>query len=73
VFNYLGIGKIGDRAEQKIALASLIEPDHGTNIVASDMDYLIERLKAGCQQKQIELGGKYFSTLEKNEYNQIQK
>ncbi len=68
VFNYLGISKIGDRAEQKIALASLIEPDHGTNIIASDMNYLIERLKTGCQQKQIELGGKYFSSLAKPAY-----
>ncbi|MGF1589955.1 MAG: hypothetical protein ACFCU7_12055 [Pleurocapsa sp.] len=68
VFNYLGISKISDRADQKISLASLIEPDHGTNIIASDMNYLIERLKAGCQQKQIELGGKYFSSLEKNAY-----
>ena len=63
VFNYIGIGKIGDRSDGEIALASLIEPDHGTNIIASDMNYLIERLKAGCQQQQIELGGKYFSSL----------
>ena len=66
VFNYIGIGKIGELAAEKIALASLIEPDHGTNIIASDMNYLIERLKAGCQQGQIELGGKYFSSLSKN-------
>lgn len=67
VFNYIGIGKIGDLALDKIALASLIEPDHGTNIIASDMNYLIERLTAGCQQRQIELGGKYFSSLEKTQ------
>ena len=66
VFNYIGMGKIGDDAVEKIALASLIEPDHGTNIIASDLNYLIERLKAGCQQGKIELGGKYFSSLSKN-------
>jgi hypothetical protein len=65
VFNYMAIGNIGDRADAEIALASLIEPDHGTNIIASNMNYLIERLKSGCQQKQIELGGKHFSSLEK--------
>ena len=69
VFNYIGMGKIGDIAAEKIALASLIEPDHGTNIIASDLNYLIERLTTGCQQKQIELGGKYFSSLEKTHSN----
>lgn len=65
VFNFLGIQNLANQHDQ-IALAALIEPDHGTNIVAPDLEYLIERLKAGCEQGQIELGGKHFASLTPN-------
>lgn len=63
VFNFLGIHTIVDHYGSNIALASLIEPDHGTNIIAHDLEYLITRLKTGFGQGQIELGGKYFPSL----------
>ncbi|OKH28884.1 hypothetical protein [Chroogloeocystis siderophila] len=62
VFNFLGISSLAQRED--IALISLIEPDHGTNIIAADLDYLVARLQAGCSKKQIELGGKNFASLQ---------
>jgi len=63
VFNFLGIYDLVNQHGSDIALASLIEPDHGTNIIASDMEYLLTRIKTGIQLGQIELGGKYFPSL----------
>ncbi|MBE9189737.1 non-ribosomal peptide synthase [Gloeocapsopsis crepidinum LEGE 06123] len=65
VFNFLGISSLATQRED-IALVSLIEPDHGTNVIAANMDYLVARLQAGCSKKQIELGGKYFTSLQTN-------
>jgi hypothetical protein len=68
VFNFLSIYELANRYDGKIALASLVEPDHGTNIIAHDVESLLERLKYGCEKGQIEMGGKYFPSLkiEKN-------
>ncbi|MBD2770848.1 hypothetical protein [Iningainema tapete] len=62
VFNFLSIYNLVQQGKN-ITLASLIEPDHGTNIIANDMEYLIERVKTGCQKGEIELGGKHFASL----------
>jgi TubC N-terminal docking domain len=63
VFNFLGIHQIANKEDEKIVLAALIEPDHGTNIITSDLDYLLARLETGIGQGQIELGGKHFASL----------
>lgn len=63
VFNFLGISSLVNHQVENIALVSLIEPDHGTNVVAPNSEYLVERLKAGCEKGQIELGGKHFAAL----------
>jgi TubC N-terminal docking domain len=63
IFNYLNIYRLASRYGDNLNLASLIEPDHGTNIIASNLEYLLTRLKDGCKKKEIELGGKYFSSL----------
>lgn len=63
VFNFLGIQRLVNQHGSKITLAGLIEPDHGTNIIAYDLDYLLARLKTGIDQGQIELGGKHFISL----------
>jgi hypothetical protein len=63
VFNFLGIQQLVAQHGDQIALASLVEPDHGTNIIAPDLDYLLTRIKAGIAHKQIELGGKHFGSL----------
>jgi hypothetical protein len=66
VFNFLSMRNLVDRYGSDIALAGLIEPDHGTNIIASDWEYLVARIKAGVQQEQIELGGKHFPSLKES-------
>jgi hypothetical protein len=63
VFNFLGIHDLVNKYGSDIALASLIEPDHGTNIIASDWEYLIARIKTGVEKGQIDLGGKHFPSL----------
>jgi hypothetical protein len=66
VFNFLSIYDLASKYKGDIALASLIEPDHGTNIVASNLGYLIEKLRDGCEKNQIELGGKHFVSLKES-------
>lgn len=63
VFNFLGISSLANQAIANTSLVSLVEPDHGTNFIAHDMDYLLKRLKTGCANGQIELGGKHFASL----------
>jgi hypothetical protein len=63
VFNFLGIADLGDKIISDVNLISLVEPDHGTNFIANDLEYLVNRLKAGCVTGQIELGGKNFPSL----------
>ncbi|MBW4684583.1 MAG: non-ribosomal peptide synthase [Komarekiella atlantica HA4396-MV6] len=65
VFNFLGIHTLASKNDN-ITLASLIEPDHGTNIITSDLEYLLARLETGIKQEQIELGGKHFSSFTEN-------
>lgn len=64
VLNFLGIQKLAQQHRPPVNLVSLIEPDHGTNILAPDEDYLLQRLLMGCQHHQIELGGKHFASLQ---------
>lgn len=66
VFNFLGIRTLAEQSNSNIALASLIEPDHGANFIAPDLMYIVDRLKAGIEQGQIELGGKHLVSLKEN-------
>ncbi|AFZ23501.1 hypothetical protein Cylst_1199 [Cylindrospermum stagnale PCC 7417] len=66
VLNFLGISNFANKQISNMDLISLVEPDHGTNFIAHDGEYLVERLKAGCVDKTIELGGKYFASLKAN-------
>ena len=62
VFNFLSIHSLANQ-HNDIALMGLIEPDHGTNIIAGDLEYLLARVKAGIEQGTIELGGRHFVSL----------
>jgi hypothetical protein len=64
VFNYLGVQRVAQQRCEQINLLSLIEPDHGTNIIAPSLDYLANRLKTGCKTGEIQLGGKHFTSLQ---------
>ncbi len=63
VFNFMGISSLAEKQLKNIDLVSLIEPDHGTNVIANDWEYLVERLQTGCIEGQIELGGRHFAAL----------
>ena len=63
IFNFLGISSLANQGKTNMSLVSLVEPDHGTNFIADDLEYLVERLKTGCAEGQIELGGKHFASL----------
>jgi len=63
IFNFLGISSLADQPTDDLSLVGLVEPDHGTNIIARDLSYLVQRLHEGCQQGQIELGGRHFASL----------
>lgn len=64
VFNFLGLQNLIEQHGSDILLAGLFEPDHGTNIVARDLDYLLMRLQTGISDRAISLGGKNFASLE---------
>ncbi|PPS43908.1 hypothetical protein [Chroococcidiopsis sp. TS-821] len=66
VFNFLGIYNLVNKYGSNITLACLIEPDHGTNIITSNWEYLVAKIKSGVEQQQIELGGKHFPSLKEN-------
>jgi hypothetical protein len=63
VLNYLGLHRVATQHRDRIDLVSLIEPDHGTNVIARSSDYLVERLKTGCYTGEIKLGGGHFASL----------
>ncbi|MEM9905989.1 MAG: hypothetical protein AAF921_13295 [Cyanobacteria bacterium P01_D01_bin.44] len=63
VFNFLSIHQLAERGEGPLKLAGLVEPDHGINLIAPDLDYLLTRLTEGLQHQQIELGGNQFASL----------
>ncbi len=73
VFNFLGIANLAKQQLGNINLVSLVEPDHGTNFIAADSEYLVTRLKAGCVEGKIELGGKYFASLKTNICEDVEK
>jgi hypothetical protein len=63
VFNFLGLMNLTRQHGNAIQLAALIEPDHGTNILARDVSTLLQRLQQGLQSQQVELGGKHYPAL----------
>ncbi len=64
VLNYLGLYRVAKQSGNQINLVSLIEPDHGTNVIAYRLDHLIDRLENGCKSGDIKLGGEHFASLQ---------
>ncbi|KJH71680.1 TubC N-terminal docking domain-related protein [Aliterella atlantica] len=62
VFNFFNIYNLAQQSDN-IALACLIEPDHGANIITRDLPYLLAKLQDSSKRSQIELGGKHFASL----------
>ncbi|MEM9220514.1 MAG: hypothetical protein AAGD25_40110 [Cyanobacteria bacterium P01_F01_bin.150] len=63
VFNFLGIQRLVEQHGTDILLAGLVEPDHGTNLIAQTSEHLLSRLQQGVAEQSIELGGKNFASL----------
>lgn len=63
VFNFLSIHQLATCQRSPLKLMGLVEPDHGINLLAQNMDYLLSRIGAGVAHSQIELGGRYLPTL----------
>jgi len=63
VFNFQSMAQLARRHGRDLKLACIIEPDHGTNILATDMDYLVSRVREGEESGHLILGGQHFQTL----------
>lgn len=63
VFNFLSIHQLATHQRLPLKLMGLVEPDHGINLLAQNMDYLLSRIGVGVAHSQIELGGRYLPTL----------
>ena len=63
VFNFLSIHQLAACQSSSLKLVGLVGPDHGINLLADSVDYLLSRLKVGVMRSQIELGGRYLPSL----------
>ena len=65
VFNFQAISDMAFEQTDRVRLACIIEPDHGTNFIARDVGYLVDRVKAGVACGLIALGGRHFASLKR--------
>lgn len=63
VFNFLSLHHLAHSQQRPLNLVGLVEPDHGINLLAKDLPYLLERVHQGVEHSQIELGGRYLTSL----------
>lgn len=63
ILKFLDISRLANQSGEAIALVSVIDRDRGTTVFASDVDYLVARLKAGWEEGQIALGNGNFASL----------
>ncbi len=63
VFNFLSIHQLASSKQRPLSLVGMVEPDHGINLLASDLSYLLNRIEQGIETSQIELGGRYLPDL----------
>lgn len=63
VFNFQAMARLACRHGSALKLGCLIEPDHGTNILARDNAYLVTRVREGVERGQLQLGGQAFPSL----------
>ncbi|MEO1623200.1 MAG: hypothetical protein AAFU53_19480, partial [Cyanobacteria bacterium J06632_3] len=57
IFNFLGLYRLAQQHGDKISLAGLVEPDHGTNLIAHNLEDLLARVQQGVSANEITLGG----------------
>lgn len=67
IFNFLAIAELARSSNVTPDLITVVEPDHGVNILAADPDYLVARVNEGVASRQIELGGRFYQALKSRE------
>lgn len=63
VLGFLGVVEALKDRQSVPKLITVIEPDHGVNMLSPDPEWLVERLINGAQSGQVELGGRHFQAL----------
>lgn len=67
VFNFLSIHQLASSQQRPLTLIGLVEPDHGINLLANDLTYLLTRIQQGLEASEIELGGRYLPSMQQNQ------
>ncbi|MBX5242866.1 hypothetical protein [Rhizobium sp. NLR22b] len=67
IFNFLAIAEVARRSNVTPDLITVVEPDHGVNILAADPDHLVARVNEGVASRQIELGGRFYQALKSHQ------
>ena len=63
VFNFQAMAQLAARHGPALKLACFVEPDHGANILAGSVEYLVARLREGVERGQLTLGGGHLTSL----------
>ncbi len=63
VFNFQAMAQLAAQHGPGLKLVCVLEPDHGTNLLARDIDYLVARVRDGAARGFLALGGRHFATL----------
>jgi hypothetical protein len=63
VFNFQAMAQLAARHGPALKLACFVEPDHGANILAGSLEYLVARLREGVERGQLTLGGGHLTSL----------
>ncbi len=59
ILNYSGIANVTGSDRDDLRLICVVEPDHGVNILSRSIDYVVSRIREGCAEDQIRLGGQF--------------
>lgn len=63
VFNFQAMAQLAGRHGPSLKLACFVEPDHGANILAGSVEYLVARLREGVERGLLTLGAGHFASL----------
>ena len=63
VFNFQAMAQLAARHGPALKLACFVEPDHGANILAGSIEYLVARLREGVERGRLALGGGHLTSL----------
>ncbi len=63
VFNFQAMAQLAVRHGPALKLACFVEPDHGANLLAGSVEYLVARLRQGVERGQLTLGGGHLTSL----------